>query len=68
MAKKQTLTSTDQLPESLRNDYEIVGDYPDAFEVTGLEVAYIRWSEMTATFADHLIAEGFTGIRKKEKV
>lgn len=66
MAKTVKPSPQNQLPESLRNDYEIVGEWPDKFEVTGLEVAHIDWKNMTPAFADHLIAEGFKGIRKKD--
>lgn len=63
MAKLKS--SSEQLPESLRDAYEIVGTWPDKFEVTGLEVSYIEWSKMTIEFAEYLISIDFSGIKKK---
>lgn len=65
MAKKKQIASSDQLPEELRDQYEIVGQWPDAFEVTGLEVSYIHWQKMTVEFAEHLIKIEFKGLRRK---
>jgi len=59
------LSKENQLPAKLQDDYEIVGNWPDKFEMTGLEVTFIKWDTMTPQFADHLISEGFPGIRKK---
>lgn len=64
MAKNQK-KNNDQLPEALRETYEIVGEWPDAFEVVGLEVSFINWQKMTVEFADHLIKIGFKGLKKK---
>lgn len=57
-----------QLPEALRNDYEIVGTWPNHFEYTGLEVSSIKWSEMTVPFIEHLIKVGFRGVKRKNKI
>lgn len=58
--------STNQVPKELQDDFEIVGSWPAKFQVSGLEVSGIEWSKMTREFAEHLIAEGWKGIKRKD--
>lgn len=53
-----------QLPEALRDKFEIVGTWPKGkFIVTGLEVAYIDIANMTERHATQLVKLGWKGIK-----
>lgn len=65
--KPQAAKNGPQLPDELKDQFEIVGTWPEGdFKIPGLEVTSINFSKLSKEMADHLVKIKFKGLKKIE--